>query len=63
VVSVFQDLDSDGELGRGALGIPNEPWGFSGKPSPLVPPSWTACAIVPAAGDNRLELRLIGKAR
>ena len=63
VVSVFQDLDSDGELGRGALGIPNEPWGFSGKPSPLVPPAWSVCAIVPSAGDNRLEIRLIGKAR
>lgn len=63
VVSVFQDLDSDKELGRGAMGIPNEPWGFSGHPSPIGPPSWSACAIVPTAGDNRLEIQLIGKAR
>ena len=63
VVSVFQDLDSDKELGRGAMGIPNEPWGFSGHPLPIGPPSWSACAIVPTAGDNRLEIQLIGKAR
>ncbi len=63
VVSVFQDLDSDGELGRGAMGIPNEPWGFSGNPSPFGQPSWSACAIVPTAGDNRLEIQLIGEAR
>jgi uncharacterized protein (DUF2141 family) len=63
VVSVFQDLDSNQELSRGAFGIPNEPWGFSGKPAPLLPPSWSACAMVPVAGDNRLEIHLIGKAR
>ena len=63
VVSVFQDLDSNEELNRGALGIPNEPWGFSGKPAPLLPPSWSACAMVPVAGDNRVEIHLIGKAR
>jgi uncharacterized protein (DUF2141 family) len=63
VVSVFQDLDSNEELNRGAFGIPSEPWGFSGKPAPLLPPSWSACAMVPVAGDNRLEMHLIGKAR
>ena len=63
VVSVFQDLDSNEELNRGAFGIPSEPWGFSGKPAPLLPPSWSACAMVPVAGDNRLEIHLIGKAR
>lgn len=63
VVSVFQDLDCNEELNRGPLGIPSEPWGFSGKPSPLLPPSWNACAIVPAAGDNQIEIHLIGKAR
>ena len=63
VVSVFQDLDSNEELNRGALGIPSEPWGFSGKPAPLLPPSWSACAMVPVAGDNRVEIHLIGKAR
>ena len=63
VISVFQDLDSNEELNRGAFGIPSEPWGFSGKPAPLLPPSWSACAMVPVAGDNRLEIYLIGKAR
>jgi len=63
VVSVFQDIDSNEELNRGPLGIPSEPWGFSGKPAPLLPPSWNACVIVPTAGDNQIEIHLIGKAR
>jgi uncharacterized protein (DUF2141 family) len=29
VIAAFQDLDSDGELGKGAFGIPREPFGFS----------------------------------
>ncbi len=28
-VSVFHDLDGDGELGTNAIGIPSEPYGFS----------------------------------
>lgn len=47
VVSVFHDLDGDAQLQRGAFGIPIEPWGFSGRPSLVGPPSWEACAIVP----------------
>ncbi len=48
VISVFHDLDGDAQLRRGAFGIPIEPWGFSGRPSLVGPPSWDACAIVPA---------------
>lgn len=31
-VRMFQDLDGDEEMGRGAFGIPNEPFGFSNNP-------------------------------
>ena len=38
-ISMFQDLDSDGKMGRNLLGLPLEPWGSSGKPGPFGP-SW-----------------------
>jgi uncharacterized protein (DUF2141 family) len=59
-VSVFHDLDADGDLDRGAFGIPSEPWGFSGTPSPLGPPRWKACAIRIAPGRNEITIRLFG---
>lgn len=36
---LFQDLDSDGRLGRNVLGMPTEPWGGSGSPGAFGP-SW-----------------------
>ena len=33
-LALFQDLDSDGRMGRNVLGIPTEPWGASGSPGP-----------------------------
>jgi uncharacterized protein (DUF2141 family) len=36
-LALFQDLDSDGKMGRNVLGIPTEPWGSSGSPSPFGP--------------------------
>jgi len=36
---LFQDLDSDGKMGRNPMGIPTEPWGSSGKPGTFGP-SW-----------------------
>lgn len=38
-ITLFQDLDSDGQLGRNLLGFPNEPWGASGTPG-RTGPSW-----------------------
>lgn len=38
-ITLFQDLDSDGQLGRNLLGFPTEPWGASGTPG-LTGPSW-----------------------
>ena len=38
-ITMFQDLDSDGKMGRNLLGIPSEPWGSSGTPGAFGP-SW-----------------------
>jgi uncharacterized protein (DUF2141 family) len=35
----YQDLDSDGKMGRNLVGIPTEPWGSSGQPGSFGP-SW-----------------------
>ncbi len=38
-IALFQDLDSDGVLGKNLLGMPTEPWGSSGSPGAFGP-SW-----------------------
>lgn len=63
VVSVFQDINANGQLDRGTFGIPNEPWGFSGSPAAFGPPTWNACAIVPGVGCHCIEIVLKGRAR
>ena len=39
-LTLFQDLDSDGKMGRNLIGIPTEPWGSSGTPGAMGP-SWS----------------------
>jgi uncharacterized protein (DUF2141 family) len=41
-VTMFQDLDSDGQRGKSLLGIPTEPWGSSGTPGAFGPAWETA---------------------
>lgn len=48
-VTMFQDLDGNGEMGKNLLGIPTEPWGSSGTPGTFGP-SWTT-ARVSVGGD------------
>ena len=43
-LTLFQDLDSDGKMGRNLLGMPTEPWGSSGKPGSFGP-SWETAAV------------------
>jgi uncharacterized protein (DUF2141 family) len=38
-LTLFQDLDGDGKMGRNVLGMPSEPWGGSGTPGTFGP-SW-----------------------
>jgi uncharacterized protein (DUF2141 family) len=36
-LALFQDLDSDGKMGKNVLGLPTEPWGGSGTPGTFGP--------------------------
>ena len=38
-LTMYQDLDNDGKMGRNLLGMPTEPWGSSGTPGAFGP-SW-----------------------
>lgn len=51
-VAAFQDLDSNGRIGFGMLGRPNEPWGYSrNAPAVMGPAAFRDAAVnVPAAG-------------
>lgn len=50
-LTLFQDLNSNGKLDRNPFGIPNEPWGASGKTSAFVAPTWES-AQVPLDGST-----------
>ncbi len=48
-LTLFQDLNDDGKMGRNAFGMPTEPWGASGSPGAMGP-SWDS-ARVPLNGS------------
>ena len=50
-LTLFQDLNGNGKLDANVMGIPSEPWGASGKPSPMQAPSW-ATTSVPLDGST-----------
>lgn len=43
-VTMYQDLDGDGRMGRNLLGMPTEPWGASGTPGAFGP-SWETVRV------------------
>lgn len=43
-LTLFQDIDSDGKMGRNLIGIPTEPWGSSGTPGAMGP-SWETSRV------------------
>lgn len=44
-VTLFQDLNGNGKLDANAFGIPTEPWGASGKPTPMTGPTWESSQV------------------
>ena len=43
-LALFQDLDSDGKMGRNLFGVPSEPWGGSGTPGAFGP-TWESTRV------------------
>ncbi|MCW5609284.1 MAG: DUF2141 domain-containing protein [Rubrivivax sp.] len=43
-LTLFQDLDGDGRMGRNAFGMPTEPWGASGSPG-MLGPKWESTRV------------------
>lgn len=45
-ISLYQDVDGDGDMSRDAFGIPSEPWGMSNDAQGVLgPPSFEAASI------------------
>jgi uncharacterized protein (DUF2141 family) len=49
-LTLYQDLNNNGKLDTNPFGMPTEPWGSSGKSSPLSAPTWDT-AQVPLDGN------------
>ncbi|MDG2021747.1 MAG: DUF2141 domain-containing protein [Phycisphaerales bacterium] len=63
-ISVFIDVDEDNDLGRGAFGIPIEPYGFSNNVTVLFgPPRFGDATIelVPPLTTARIRIRSLSK--
>ena len=60
-VKIFQDVDGDGKMGTNALGIPNEPFGFSNNAmGNFGPPSFKQAAIEVGKEPVVIRLKLRG---
>lgn len=59
-VKVFQDVNSDGNLNRGGLNFPLEPFGFSNDATPgrSGTVAFRAAQFVVKPGDNKIVVRL-----
>lgn len=58
-VAVYQDVNGDGRLNRNALGLPQEPVGFSnGARIGFGPPSFKAASVEIGAGGATIAVRL-----
>ncbi len=57
-VSIFHDVNSNGELDTGFLGIPKEPYGFSNNVNSMTPPSFEDALFTFSSESNEVEIRL-----
>lgn len=44
-LTLFQDLNGNGKLDANPFGMPTEPWGASGKSSPMAGPTWDTAQV------------------
>ena len=44
-LTLFQDLNRNGKLDTNPFGMPTEPWGASGKSSPMSRPTWETAQV------------------
>lgn len=59
-IRVYQDLNDNGDLDRGAMGMPREPYGFSNDaPVRMGPPGWkdTAFEVSDGGAVQTISLR------
>lgn len=57
-VAAFRDLDGDGRLTTGFLGIPQEPVAFSGRAKAVVgPPRFDAARVQTTSNQGQIEVR------
>ncbi len=57
-ISIYHDLNSDGELNTNLLGIPREPYGFSMARGSFGPPSFDQASFeVPAKRHITIEIK------
>lgn len=54
-ITMYQDLDSDGKMGKNLMGMPTEPWGSSGAPS-MFGPTWQTGSVKLGAGAVVVKL-------
>ena len=56
---LFQDLDSDGMMGRNLMGLPTEPYGFSNNArGSFGPPSFQAASVALPTQGLAIELKV-----
>ena len=44
-LTLYQDLNGNGKIDANPFGMPTEPWGASGKPTPMTGPTWDAAQV------------------
>ncbi|MBQ0957969.1 DUF2141 domain-containing protein [Ideonella sp. 4Y11] len=54
----FHDKDGDGKLARNLVGIPTEPYAFSGQPAKFGPPDYKDAAFALPAGGATINIKL-----
>lgn len=55
-LALFQDLNANGKMDSNPFGIPTEPWGASGKTSPMSAPTWEGSHVT--IDDSTIVIKL-----